>query len=501
MNNKEILQVVDAVSNEKAVPREKIFEALESALATATKKKNETDIEVRIEIDRKTGHFDTFRRWQLIEDDQLSEAPTKEYAVSVAQALWEDEALQVGDYVEEQIESIVFDRITTQTAKQVIVQKVREAERQQVVEQFADQEGELITGVVKKVNRDSVILDLGNNAEAIMYREDMLPRESFRPGDRVRGLLYAVRPEARGAQLFVSRTKPEMLIELFRVEVPEIGEEMIEIFGAARDPGSRAKIAVKTNDRRIDPVGACVGMRGSRVQAVSGELGGERIDIVLWDDNVAQYVINAMAPADVAAIIVDEDAGSIDIAVEASNLAQAIGRNGQNVRLASQLTSWELNVMTQEEMNTKHQAESMKFVDGLVKALDIDEEFAGILVDEGFSTLEEIAYVPVSELLEVDGLDEDIVEELRERAKAALTTKALATEETLENSEPADDLLALDGLERQMAFRLAAKGVVTLEDLAEQGLDDISDIEGLDETSAGELIMAARQICWFGDEA
>ncbi|MBW8190984.1 transcription termination factor NusA [Neiella marina] len=501
MNNKEILQVVDAVSNEKAVPREKIFEALESALATATKKKNSTDIEVRIDIDRKTGDFETFRRWLVIADDQLSEFPTKEYSLEVARALWEDESLQEGDYVEESIESIVFDRITTQTAKQVIVQKVREAERQQVVEQFADQEGELITGVVKKVNRDSVILDLGSNAEAIMYREDMLPRESFRPGDRVRGLLYAVRPEARGAQLFVSRTKPEMLIELFRVEVPEIGEEMIEIFGAARDPGSRAKIAVKTNDRRIDPVGACVGMRGSRVQAVSGELGGERIDIVLWDDNVAQYVINAMAPADVAAIIVDEDAGSIDVAVEASNLAQAIGRNGQNVRLASQLTEWELNVMTQEDMNTKHQAESQKFIEGLVTDLGIDEEFAGVLVDEGFNTLEEIAFVPVNELLEIDGFDEDLVEELRDRAKAAITTKALANEESLENAEPAEDLLALEGLDRQVAFRLAARGVVTLEDLAEQGVDDISDLEDLNETSAGELIMAARQICWFSDEA
>ncbi|MBD1390697.1 transcription termination/antitermination protein NusA [Neiella sp. HB171785] len=501
MNNKEILQVVDAVSNEKAVPREKIFQALESALATATKKKNETDIDVRIDIDRKTGDFETFRRWLVIADDQPSEFPTKEYSLEVARLLWENEELQEGDYVEEQIESIVFDRITTQTAKQVIVQKVREAERQQVVEQFADQEGDLITGVVKKVNRDSVILDLGNNAEAIMYREDMLPRESFRPGDRVRGLLYAVRPEARGAQLFVSRTKPEMLIELFRVEVPEIGEEMIEILGAARDPGSRAKIAVKTNDRRIDPVGACVGMRGSRVQAVSGELGGERIDIVLWDDNVAQYVINAMAPADVAAIIVDEDANSIDIAVEASNLAQAIGRNGQNVRLASQLTEWELNVMTQDDMNAKHQAESQKFIEALMNDLDIDEEFAGVLVDEGFNTLEEIAFVPVNELLEIDGFDEDIVEELRERAKAAITTKALANEESLENAEPAEDLLALEGLDRQVAFRLAAKGVVTLEDLAEQGVDDISEIEGLNETSAGELIMAARQICWFSDEA
>ncbi|MCM2679673.1 transcription termination factor NusA [Echinimonas agarilytica] len=501
MNNKEILQVVDAVSNEKAVPEEKIFEALEFALATATKKKNAADIEVRIDIDRKTGEFETFRRWLIIADDEQMEFPTKEYTLEVARALWENEELNVGDYVEETIDSIVFDRITTQTAKQVIVQKVREAERQQIVEQFADQEGEILTSTVKKVNRDSVILDLGNNAEAIMYREDMLPRESFRPGDRVRGLLHKVDPEARGAQLFISRTKPEMLIELFRIEVPEIGEEMIELMGAARDPGSRAKIAVKTNDRRIDPVGACVGMRGSRVQAVSGELGGERIDIVLYDDNLAQFVINAMAPADVASIIVDEDAGSIDIAVEASNLAQAIGRNGQNVRLASQLTEWELNVMTQEDMDKKHKAESQKFVDALTDSLGIDEEFAGLLVDEGFSTLEEIAYVPVNELLEIEELDEELVEELRDRAKAALTTKALANEESLDKNEPADDLLNLEGMERQLAFKLASRGVVTLEDLAEQGVDDISGIEDLDETSAGELIMAARQICWFSDEA
>lgn len=497
--NKEILLVVDAVSNEKAVPREKIFQALEIALATATKKKYDGDIAVRVEIDRNTGDFDTFRRWLVVPDDQEQENPYAEISISAAQI--DEPEIELGDYVEEQIESIAFDRITTQTAKQVIVQKVREAERQQVVEQFADMEGELITGTVKKVNRESVILDLGNNAEAIMYREDMLPRETFRSGDRVRGVLYAVRPEARGAQLFVSRTRPEMLVELFRVEVPEIGEEMIEIIGAARDPGSRAKIAVKTNDRRIDPVGACVGMRGSRVQAVSGELGGERIDIVLWDDNVAQYVINAMAPADVASIIVDEDEKSMDIAVEESSLAQAIGRNGQNVRLASQLTGWTLNVMTQEQLTTKHQEESDKVINLFVEGLGIDDEFAGALADEGFSTLEELAYVPTAELLNIDGMDEDLVEELRERAKAALTTMALASEESLGGDEPSEDLLNLDGLDRHLAFVLASRGVVTLEDLADQGIDDIADIEELTEERAGELIMKARNICWFGGEA
>ncbi len=495
MNNKEILAVVEAVSNEKAVPRERIFEALEIALATATKKKYEMEIDVRVAIDRKTGDFDTFRRWEVVEEVEF---PTKE--ISLEAAKYDDEEIELGGFIEDDIESVKFDRITTQTAKQVIVQKVREAERAQIVEQFIDNEGELITGVVKKVNRDTVILDLGNNAEAVILRDDQLPRENFRSGDRVRGLLYKVDPEARGFQLFVTRSKPEMLTELFRIEVPEIGEDLIELRGAARDPGSRAKIAVKTNDKRIDPVGACVGMRGARVQAVSGELGGERIDIVLWDDNPAQFVINAMAPADVASIIVDEDTNSMDIAVEADNLAQAIGRAGQNVRLASQLTGWELNVMTVEDLEKKHQEESQESIEAFMKHLDIEQDFAELLVEEGFSTLEEVAYVPVSELLEVDGLDEDLVEELRSRAKDALTTLALAQEESFEGLEPAEDLLGLEGLEREMAFKLAAKGVVTLEDLADQGVDELEGIDGLTEERAGELIMAARNICWFNEE-
>ncbi|MDU4664592.1 MAG: transcription termination factor NusA, partial [Enterobacter hormaechei] len=490
--NKEILAVVEAVSNEKSLPREKIFEALESALATATKKKYEQEIDVRVEIDRKSGDFDTFRRWVIVEEVTQ---PTKEITLEAAR--FEDESLNVGDYVEDQIESVTFDRITTQTAKQVIVQKVREAERALVVDQFRDQEGEIITGVVKKVNRDNISLEiksegLPGNAEAVILREDMLPRENFRPGDRIRGVLYAVRPEARGAQLFVTRSKPEMLVELFRIEVPEIGEEVIEIKAAARDPGSRAKIAVKTNDKRIDPVGACVGMRGARVQAVSTELGGERIDIVLWDDNPAQFVINAMAPADVASIVVDEDKHTMDIAVEAGNLAQAIGRNGQNVRLASQLSGWELNVMTVDDLQAKHQAEAHAAIDTFTKYLDIDEDFATVLVEEGFSTLEELAYVPMKELLEIDGLDEPTVEALRERAKNALTTLALAQEESLGDKKPADDLLNLEGLDRAIAFKLAARGVCTLEDLAEQGVDDLADIEGLTDEKAGELIMAAR---------
>ncbi|GGB39256.1 transcription termination/antitermination protein NusA [Oceanisphaera marina] len=496
--NKEILLVVDAVSNEKAVPREKIFEALETALATATKKKYEGEILVRVEIDRKSGNFETFRRWQVVADQDSLTNPYGEITLEAAQI--DEPEIQIGDFVEDEIDSVTFDRITTQTAKQVIVQKVREAERMQVVEQFKDQEGEIITGVVKKATRDNVILDLGNNAEAVIFREDMLPRETFRSGDRVRGLLYAVRPEARGAQLFVSRSNPDFLKELFRIEVPEIGEEIIEIMGAARDPSSRAKIAVKTNDRRIDPIGACVGMRGARVQAVSGELNGERVDIVLWDDNPAQFVINAMAPADVASIIVDEDAHSMDIAVESGNLAQAIGRNGQNVRLAAQLTGWELNVMTVEDLQSKHQVESDKIINLFIQHLDVDDDFAALLMEEGFSSLEEIAYVPVSELLSVEGLDEDMVEELRNRAKDALTTRALAQEESFEGVEPAEDLLALPSMTRELAYSLAARGVADLEQLAEQGIDDLEGIEGLDEALAGELIMAARNICWFGDQ-
>ena len=496
--NKEILLVAEAVSNEKQVPREKIFEALEFAIASATKKKNEGDIEVRVSIDRTSGDFDTFRRWLIIPDNQEQENPFAEITLSAAQV--EEPELQLGDYVEDQIESIKFDRITTQTAKQVIVQKVREAERAQMIAEYEDKVGELVTGTVKKVNRDNIIIDLGNNAEGVIYRDDMLPRETFRPGDRVRGLLYVIRPEARGAQLFISRTHPDMLVELFRLEVPEIAEETLEIKAAARDPGSRAKIAVKTNDKRLDPVGACVGMRGSRVQAVSGELGGERVDIVLWDENSAQFVINAMAPAEVASIVVDEDSHMMDVAVEADNLAQAIGRSGQNVRLASQLTGWELNVMTVEDLNKKHEEENAKVLNIFTAGLDVDEEFAAMLVDEGFTTLEEVAYVPASELLAIDGLDEDTVEELRNRARAFLTTRALANEESLEGAEPTEALLGLEGMSKHVAYVLASRGITDLEELAEQGTDEISDIDELDEEKAGKLIMAARNIVWFNEE-
>ena len=492
--SKEILLAAEAVSNEKLLPREKIFEALESAIALSTKKKYEYETDIRVSINPKTGDFDTFRRWLIVDEVKV---PTKEITLEAAQ--FEDPNLQIGDYVEDQIESIEFDRIAMQTARQVISTKIREAEREKVVEQFRSEEGKIVTGTVKKVTRDNIILDLGNKAEAIIAREDMLPRENFRPGDRVRGVLYKVNPEGKNAQLFVTRSKPEMLIELFRIEVPEIGEEMIEIRGAARDPGSRAKIAVKSNDKRIDPVGACVGMRGARVQAITNELGGERVDIVLWDDNPAQFVINAMAPADVSSIIVDEDNHSMDIAVEAANLAQAIGRNGQNVRLATQLTGWTLNVMTTDDLNAKHQADN-KVLNLFINALELDEEFAQILVEEGFTSLEEIAYVPMNELTAIDGLeDEDLVEELQTRAKNAITAAAVAEEEALKKANIEDRLLNLDGMNRHVAFKLAEKQITTLEELAEQGVDDLADIEELTAEQAADLIMAARNICWFGE--
>ncbi|MEK9823859.1 MAG: transcription termination factor NusA, partial [Gammaproteobacteria bacterium] len=352
--NKEILLVVDAVSNEKDVEADVIFEALEAALAMATKKKYEGDIEVRVDIDRETGDYDTYRRWEIVEETEVGlEFPYSQIGLEAARLSEENDELELGDFIEEPIESIEFGRIAAQTAKQVIVQKVREAERKKVFDAFKDRVGELIIGVVKRTTRDSIILDLGNNAEAVIPREEMMPRETVRPGDRIRGLLFDLRPEAKGPQLIVSRTHPQMLVELFKIEVPEIAEQLIDLKGAARDPGSRAKIAVKSNDQRIDPVGACVGMRGSRVQAVSGELGSERIDIVLWDDNPAQFVINAMAPAEVSSIIVDEDSGVMDIAVEEDQLALAIGKSGQNVRLASELTGWRLNVMSVAEAECK----------------------------------------------------------------------------------------------------------------------------------------------------
>ena len=495
--SKEILLVVDAISNEKGVPREVIFEAVESALASASRKRFDgQEVSTRVKIDRATGDYDTFRRWTVVEDEAF-ENPDSEIPLSEAER--RDPPLALGDVVEEQVESVAFGRIAAQTAKQVIVQKVREAERAEVVRLYADREGELVAGIVKKTTRDGLIIDLGENAEAFLPRSEMIPGERYRMNERVRALLTKVDPEARGAQLILSRTCPELIIELFSIEVPEIAEQLIEIKGAARDPGSRAKIAVKTNDRRIDPVGACVGMRGSRVQAVSTELQNERVDIVLWDDNPAQLVINAMAPADVASILVDEDSHAMDVAVAEDNLAQAIGRSGQNVRLASELTGWRLNVMTEADAEAKRDQEVDSLVEHFIQHLDIDDDVARLLVEEGFTSLEEVAYVPAEEMLEIEEFDEDLVEELRARAKDELLNLAIASEEELDGAEPADDLLEMDGMERHLAYILASRGIKTMEDLAEQSVDDLTDIEELDEERAAALIMTARAP-WFESE-
>lgn len=493
--NKEILLVAEAVSNEKGVPAGIIFEAIEQALAMAAKKRYDEEADVRVAIDRATGGYETFRRWHVVGDDQVALLGTE---FTLQEAHEKDPKLQAGDVYEEVVENVEFGRIAAQTAKQVIVQKVREAERAQVVDEYRDRVDEMVNGTVKKVTRDNIIVDLGNNAEGVMPREELVGREVFRVGDRVRAILLRVDPEARGPQLILSRACSQMLIELFRIEVPEIAEQVIEIRAAARDPGSRAKIAVKTNDGRIDPIGACVGMRGSRVQAVSGELGGERVDIVLWDDNPAQLVINAMAPAEVESIVVDEDTHTMDVAVAEDNLAQSIGRGGQNVRLASELTGWAINVMSNEDMAAKHQQESGHVLQLFMDALDVDEDVANVLVEEGFTTLEEVAYVPLEEMMAIDGFDQDIAEELRARAKDALLTQAIASEEKLGNREPAEDLLTMAGMDKHLAFLLASRGIVTMEDLAEQGVEDLLGIEGIDEKRAAELIMTARAP-WFAE--
>lgn len=494
MMSKEILMVADAVSNEKGVSRDVIFEAIESALATATKKLHGKDeIDSRVAVDQETGEYQTFRVWTVVEDEELEDPVTQ---LTLEQAKEKDPALEIGGTWEEQIENVEFGRIAAQTAKQVIVQKVRDAERELVISQYKDRVGDLVSGTVKKVTRDSVIVDLGGNAEALLPREQMIPRESFRMGDRLRALLIEVRSEPRGPQLILSRTSPDMLIELFKIEVPEISEEVIEIRAAARDPGSRAKIVVSTNDGRIDPVGACVGMRGSRVQVVSNELANERIDIILWDDNPAQLVINAMSPAEVASIIVDEDNHTMDVAVAEENLAQAIGRSGQNVRLSSELTGWTINVMSEEEAAAKQQQEATSFIEMFMAKLEVDDDVAEVLVQEGFTSLEEIAYVPLDEILAIDGFDEDIANELRNRAKDALLTQAIASEEDISSANIADDLLNLEGMDDQLALELSKKGILNMEELAEQAVDELMDIEGMDEERAGKLIMAARAP-WF----
>jgi N utilization substance protein A len=492
--NKDILLVADTVSNEKAVDKEVIFEALESALASATRKKHGGDLEVRVAIDRESGDYEAFRRWEVVDDEFEQDAPMRQIAATVAQSDEPDK--QAGDYVEEPMEPVEFGRIAAQTAKQVIVQKVREAERERVVEAYRERLGELLMGIVKRVERSGMYLDLGNNAEAFVPREEMIPREAVRPGDRVRGYLREVRNEPRGPQLFVSRTAPELLVELFKLEVPEVGQGLIEIKGGARDPGLRAKIGVLSKDPRLDPVGACVGMRGSRVQTVSNELAGERVDIILWDENPAQYVINAMSPADVNSIVVDEDSGSMDLVVESEKLSLAIGRNGQNVRLASDLTGWTLNVMDESQAEEKSEQEAQASRDLFKEQLTVDEEVANILVQEGFTSVEEVAYVPESELLEIEEFDDNIVGELRNRARDALLTRAIADETGGDDHQPSSDLLALEGMDPALAQALAAHGINTVETLAEQAVDDLLEIEGVGRTWAGYMIMKAREP-WF----
>ena len=492
--SKEILLVAEAVSNEKGVEQEVIFEAIELALAAAAKKRYEDEEpEIRVSIDRRTGNYETFRNWVIVSNDVV---PALGSELNMQEAADIDTNLKEGDVYEEQVDNPGFGRIAAQAAKQIIMQKVREAERAKITAAYADRIGELVHGTVKKVTRDNIIVDLGNNAEGLLPRDQLVAREVFRISDRVRCVLMSVNPENRGPQLMLSRASNEMLIELFRIEVPEIGEDVIEIKAAARDTGSRAKIAVKTNDQRIDPIGACVGMRGARVQAVSNELGNERVDIVLWDDNPAQLVINALAPAEVASIVMDEETNTMDVAVLEDQLAIAIGRGGQNVKLASELTGWTINVMTEEEAGAKQEEEQGSLVETLMAALDLDEDVAAVLVEEGFTGLEEVAYVPREEMLDIDGFDDEIVDELQSRAKDILLTQAIASEEKLEDAKPADDLLNMEGMDQHLALVLASRGICTMEDLAEQGVDDIVGIEDIDEAKAAQLIMTARKP-WF----
>jgi N utilization substance protein A len=495
--SKEILLVVDAVSNEKGVSKDVIFGALEAALASAARKLSDDECDVRVAIDRETGEYETFRRWEVIEED--AEMEFEDAQMFLAAAVEIDPEIEPGGFIEEPMENAGFGRIAAQTAKQVIVQRVREAERAQVVEEYENRAGELINGIVKRVERGNVYLDLGGNAEAFISQRNMIPGESVRPGDRLRAFLYEVKAEIRGPQLFASRTIVEFLVALFELEVPEIGQDLLSIMGGARDPGRRAKIAVRSNDKRTDPIGACVGMRGSRVQAVSNELAGERIDIILWDDNPAQFVINAMSPAEVASIVVDEENKAMDIAVEESNLSQAIGRGGQNIRLASELSGWELNVLTIEQAEQKGEEEANKILERFMAHLDVGEDVANILVAEGFSNIEEVAYVPESELLEVAEFDEDIVTEIRRRARDALLTQLIAKEEVLDENAPADDLMQLEGMTEALAYRLAEKGVRSQEDLAELAVDELIEINEMSDEVAAELIMAARAP-WFADE-
>src|SRR5271169_4394613 len=490
--SREILLLVDALAREKSVPKEIVFGALESALASATKRLfAEEDVEIRVAVDRESGEYDAFRRWHVVPDEAGLQEPGHQIILSDARDQIPD--IEVDEYIEEQLPRQDLGRRFAQDTKQVILQKIRDAEREQLLVEFLARNDSIVNGSVKRMDKGDVVIEIGK-IEARLPRSEMIPKENLRIGDRVRAYVAKVDRSLRGPQVIVSRTAPEFLMKLFELEVPEIEQGLLQIKSAARDPGVRAKIAVWTNDRRIDPIGTCVGMRGSRVQAVTNELAGERVDIVLWSEDPATSVINALAPADVTSIVVDEDRHSMDVVVEEENLAQAIGRNGQNVRLASELTGWELNIMTVDESSQKNEQEFSKVRDLFMSKLDVDEEVAEILVQEGFNTLEEVAYVPLEEMLEIEALDEATVNELRSRARNALLTQAIATEEQVEHN--IEDLLKLEGMDEATARTLAGKGVGTQEQLADLDVDELIELTGMDSERANQLIMTARAP-WF----
>ena len=484
----------DALAREKNVDKDVVFAALEFALASATKKKYSDDIDVRVAIDRASGDYSPFRRWQVVEDEAI-EFPERQIGLTEAQQ--RDPNLKLEDFIEEPLEQVEFGRIGAQAAKQVILQRIRDAEREQILNEFLSRGDELVTGTIKRMERGNAIVESGR-LEALLGRDQMIPKENLRIGDRVRGWVMKIDRTARGPQLLLSRTAPQFIMKLFELEVPEIEEGLLEIKSAARDPGVRAKIAVHSNDRRIDPIGTCVGMRGSRVQAVTQELAGERVDIVLWSADPAQFVIGALAPAEVSSIVVDEEKHAMDVVVDEENLAIAIGRSGQNVRLASELTGWQINLMTEDESNRKQEEEGARVKALFMDRLDVDEEVADILMQEGFSTLEEIAYVPINELMEIEAFDEDTVNELRNRARNALLVAAIANEEKVEGVDP--ELLRLQDMDTQLAAKLAEAGVRTRDDLADLAVDELSEMTGLEEERAKNLIMAARAH-WFAEEA
>ena len=488
----EMLMLVDALAREKNVAKDIVFESLELALASATKKRFSEDTDARVHIDRETGDYESFRRWQVMPDDEIEE-PARQLTLEQARERVPD--IELEGYVEEQLEPIEFGRIGAQAAKQVILQKIRDAEREQILNDFLEREEFIVTGSIKRMERGNAIIESGR-IEAILLRDQMIPKENLRVGDRVRAYLLKVDRAARGQQLILSRTVPEFLAKLFELEVPEMEEGLLEIKAAARDPGSRAKIAVQSNDQRIDPIGTCVGMRGSRVQAVTSELAGERVDIILWSPESAQFVINALAPAEVSRISVDEEKHSMDIVVDEENLAQAIGRGGQNVRLASELTGWELNIMTEDESKQKSDEEFSVVRALFLEKLDVDEELADVLIQEGFSTLEEVAYIPINEMQEIEAFDEATIEELRSRARNSLLVLAIASEEQVENV--ASDLLNLEGMDGETARLLTAKGIATQEDLADLAADDLVELVEMDIERAKELIMTARAP-WFAE--